>query len=347
MRSDKDMNFPRLPSSDSKPIAMRLNIAVVAGGDSGEYEVSVKSAAVVASHLDPARFEPFVVVIRGNDWYFRDADGAAWPVSRDDFSLLLPGRKVKFDGVFVAIHGTPGEDGKLQGYFDLLGIPYTSCDQASSALTFNKFFCNHFVKSFGVKISGSMVVFKDDVRDESAILSAIPLPFFVKPNRGGSSVGASKVKTADELAPALDKAFREDSQVMIEAFIPGREIACGVIRHRGNLITLPITEIISQNEFFDYEAKYLGKSSEVTPAQIPDAIEEECRSVSLKLYRLLNCRGIVRFDYIINGNGLNFLEVNTIPGFSEQSIIPQQAAVAGIGLRELFSEAMQDALDRR
>jgi D-alanine-D-alanine ligase len=169
----------------------------------------------------------------------------------------------------------------------------------------------------------------------------------VKPNRGGSSVGASKVKTAEELGPSLDKAFREDDQVMLEEFIPGREIACGVIHHRDELITLPITEIISQNEFFDYEAKYLGKSSEITPAQIPEAIAAECRSVSLKLYRLLNCRGIVRFDYIINENGLNFLEVNTIPGFSEQSIIPQQAGVAGIGLRELFTGAMQDALNRR
>lgn len=326
---------------------MRHKIAIVAGGDSGEYEVSVNSAAVVARHLDSRRFEVFIVLIRGQEWMLLGDNGATYTVNRDDFTVSLPGRRLSFDGIFIALHGTPGEDGKLQGYFDLLRLPYTSCDLATSAITFNKYFCNHTVQSFGARISKSMVIHRGLQFSEAEILQRIRLPFFVKPNRGGSSVGASKVKSEAELRPALEKAFREDSQVMLEEFIPGREIACGVIMHGGSLITLPITEIISKNEFFDYEAKYQGKSEEVTPADLDSKVAEECRSLSLKLYRELNCKGIVRFDYILNGEVLYFLEVNTVPGFSEQSIIPQQALAAGVSLCDLFSEAMQLALDSR
>lgn len=323
---------------------MKKKIAIIAGGDSGEYEISIKSAAVVKKHLDGNEFECFLVVIKGKDWHYSNDEGAVFAVNKEDFTVSLPGRMLMFDGVFVAIHGTPGEDGKIQGYFDMLGMPYTSCDQLTSALTFNKFFCNHFVCSFGVNISRSIVLKQGEVIDEAELLDQISLPLFVKPNCGGSSVGTSKVKTREELLPAIIMAFCEDSQVLLEEHIPGRELSCGTIKYHGEIRTLPITEIITKNEFFDYEAKYQGMSEEVTPAQIPGYITNAINETSLMLYKLLNCRGMVRFDYILNGDKLYFLEVNTVPGMSELSIVPQQALKAGISLKELFTETMLDAL---
>lgn len=326
---------------------MKYTIAIIAGGDSGEYEISVLSAGVVRKHLNSEKFESYVILIRGKDWKYISEDGMEFPVNKDDFSITLAGRKISFDGVFVAVHGTPGEDGKIQGYFDMLGIPYTSCDQITSALTFDKFFCNHYVSSFGVNISRSIVIKSHEKIDEDEILTQLSLPIFVKPNRGGSSVGTSKVKMKQELMPAIQVAFAEDSQVILEEHIPGRELSCGTIDFRGEIRTLPITEIISEKEFFDYEAKYEGMSEEVTPANIPGEIAENIRVTSIKLYKLLNCKGMVRFDYILNGDRLFFLEVNTVPGMSELSIVPQQALKAGISLQELFSETMLNALNSR
>lgn len=326
---------------------MKYNIAIIAGGDSGEYEISIKSAGVVKKHLDSTKFECFLIIIRRKDWFYHDNDGAVFAVNKEDFSVSLPGRVLSFDAVFIAIHGTPGEDGKIQGYFDLLGIPYTSCDQATSALTFDKFFCNHYVSSFGVNISRSLVLKKSEKISEDEILKRISLPLFVKPNRGGSSVGISKVKTREELYPAIKLAFHEDSQVLLEEHIPGRELSCGAIKYRGAIRTLPITEIISKKEFFDYEAKYQGMSEEITPADVPDEIARMISDTSVKLYKLLNCKGIVRFDYILNDQELYFLEVNTVPGLSELSIVPQQALKAGISLQDLFSEAVMNALNDR
>jgi D-alanine-D-alanine ligase len=326
---------------------MKRNIAIIAGGDSGEYEISIKSSEVVMKHLDTSRFDVYKVIFRGKEWFYEDDQGNRFPVDREDFTIQLPSGKLSFDGVFIAIHGTPGEDGKVQGYFDMLGLPYTSCDQVTSALTFDKFFCNHFVSSFGINISKSMALKKGEKFSEDDILAKIRIPLFVKPNRGGSSVGTSKVKTREELMPAVEKAFREDSQVILEEHIPGRELSCGTITLRGKVITLPITEIISKKEFFDYEAKYQGMSEEVTPADIPVNIAREVSDTSLKLYKLLNCHGMVRFDYILNGDKLFFLEVNTVPGMSELSIVPQQALKAGISLQELFTETMLNALNIR
>jgi D-alanine-D-alanine ligase len=326
---------------------MRYKIAIIAGGDSGEYEISIKSAAVVKTHLDGALFDSYLVIIRGGDWRYVDDSGTEFLVDKDDFSVDLPTGRVNFNGVFVAVHGTPGEDGKIQGYFDMLGIPYTSCDQVTSALTFDKFFCNHFVSSFGINISKSIVIKKGEEKGVEDILRELSLPLFVKPNRGGSSVGTSKVKIPEALMPAIDLAFKEDSQVILEEHIPGRELSCGTINFRGKVRTLPVTEIISKKEFFDYEAKYLGMSDEVTPAEIPGDIAQLISKTSLKLYSLLNCRGMVRFDYILNGEKLFFLEVNTVPGMSELSIVPQQALKAGISLKELFTETMLNALNNR
>ena len=326
---------------------MKYKIAILAGGDSGEYEISIKSAAVVRHHLDENLFDSYVVIIRGKDWKYVSGNGEEYTIDKDDFSLDLPEGKISFDGIFIAVHGTPGEDGKIQGYFDMLGIPYTSCDQITSAITFDKFFCNHFVSSFGINISRSMVIRKGEKMDEREILEHISLPLFVKPNRGGSSVGTSKVKAREELLPALRMALKEDNQAILEEHIPGRELSCGTINFRGQVMTLPITEIISKKEFFDYEAKYLGMSEEVTPADIPDTIAENISRTSLRLYQLLNCKGMVRFDYILNNEKLFFLEVNTVPGMSELSIVPQQALKAGISLKELFSETMLNALNNR
>jgi D-alanine-D-alanine ligase len=325
----------------------KRNIAIIAGGDSGEYDISIKSAAVVKKHIDTAKFNIYLIVLRGKTWNYQDENGETFPVSKEDFTIDLPGRKVLFDGVFIAIHGTPGEDGKIQGYFDMLGLPYTSCDQFTSALTFDKFFCNHFVRSFGINVSKSMVIKKGEDNLEDELLHELNLPLFVKPDRGGSSVGTSKVKTREELMPAIAKAFQEDSLVMLEEFIPGRELSCGTITYKGEIMTLPVTEIISKNEFFDYEAKYEGMSEEVTPADIPAEVAREIRDTSLQLYGLLNCRGMVRFDYILSGDKIFFLEVNTVPGMSELSIVPQQALKAGISLTDLFTETMLYALNSR
>jgi D-alanine-D-alanine ligase len=326
---------------------VKKKIAVIAGGDSGEYDISIKSAAVVMKNLDQAKFECFLIVIRGRDWFCQDESGHTYAVNKADFTIGLPGGLLKFDGVFVAIHGTPGEDGKIQGYFDLLGLPYSSCDQITSALTFDKFFCNHFVNSFGINISRSLVLKRGEVFNEDELLKYISLPLFVKPNRGGSSVGTSKVKSREDLLPAIELAFREDSQVMLEEYIPGRELTCGTLTYQGEIMTLPITEIISKREFFDYEAKYSGMSEEITPARVTVEESTVINNASKSLYKLLNCRGVVRFDYILKADKLYFLEVNTVPGMSEQSIVPQQALEAGISLLELFTEVMTNALSDR
>jgi len=326
---------------------MKQRIAIIAGGDSGEYEISIKSSAVILNHLDHSIFESYLVIFQGKNWFYKDDNGNEYPVNKGDFTIELPGKKIAFDGIFIAIHGTPGEDGKIQSYFDLLGIPYNTCDQTTSALTFDKFFCNNFIRSFGVNVSKSLIVRKGDYVSEEEILNNISLPYFVKPNRGGSSVGISKVKTKQELSNAIAKALKEDTQVIIEEFIPGREFSCGLIHFKDKIMALPVTEIISKNEFFDYEAKYVKMADEITPADIPSDIARKISDTSIKLYRLLNCQGIVRFDYILNGDKLFFLEVNTVPGMSELSIVPKQALKAGISLKELFSETMFNALKKR
>ena len=327
---------------------MKKNIAIVAGGNSGEYEISIQSGSVVKKNLDTGLYNPYIIVIKGSDWYYLDKDCKRFDVDKNDFSIIIQGEKIIFDCVFIAIHGTPGEDGKLQGYFDLLNIPYTSCDQTTSALTFNKSFCNRIVNSLGVNTAKSILLYKNQKYKTDRIVDEIKLPCFVKPNNGGSSVGITKVDKMEDLHNAIKTAFKEDDEVIVEEFIDGTEITCGIIKSKGKMYVLPITEIVSKKEFFDYDAKYTpGIADEITPARISEKTEKECKTTSVYLYENLNCSGLVRFDYILHDEMLYFLEVNTVPGLTEDSIVPQQAKDMGITITKLFTMAIEDAIDRK
>ena len=323
-----------------------LNIAIISGGDSGEYEVSVKSGRQVEKHLDRSKFKPFLISVKGPDWVYY-LDNREIRVDKNDFSLALPEGKITFDLVFNAIHGTPGEDGKMLGYFDILGIPYSSSDVTTSALTFNKSYCKKVVESCCVNTARSVHLFRNSENPLSLIWENISIPCFVKPNNGGSSVGMSKVNTPDELEPAIEKAFHEDHEILVEEFIKGRELTCGVLRTEGKIVALPVTEIISKKEFFDFEAKYQdGLAQEVVPAEVPESVSDEVKVLSARLYEKLNCKGVVRFDYILRNKDLFFLEVNTVPGLSEQSIVPKMARAHGWSMTELFTRLIDEALIR-
>jgi D-alanine-D-alanine ligase len=321
-----------------------LNVAIVAGGDSGEYGISMKSGKQVEMNMDLGRFHPYLVEVKGKKWNYL-VGSKRFPIDKNDFSLTIGNRKVHFDIVFNAIHGTPGENGKLQGYFDMLGIPYTSSDVTTSALTFNKQYCKDVVASCGIPVARSMHIFKNGSDPVPEILAKLTFPLFVKPNNGGSSVGMSKVNLKQELKPALQLAFQEDNEVLVEEFVKGRELTCGVLRSEGAVVVLPVTEIIPRNEYFDYEAKYKkGMSDEVVPAEISDATSKQCREISTLLYGKLNCKGIVRFDYIFTGKKFYFLEVNTVPGMTAASIVPKMAKAHGWTFTELLTRLLLEPL---
>ncbi len=320
-------------------------IAIAAGGDSSEYEISVKSAEQVSRILSP-RYEVYIILIRGINWYWEDPKGRYHNIDKNDFTLVADDFHIRFDAVFIAIHGTPGENGLLQGYFDILKIPYTSCDAFCSALTFNKQACKLFLKEYGIPMADSILIRKGDHFDPAGVVKKMGMPCFVKPNDSGSSFGVSKVKKKVELLPAIEIAFRESDEVIVETFMQGREVACGIVRVKTKSLILPVTEIISTNEFFDYDAKYNpGKSHEVTPAKMAEKITDEVQKLSMKISELLGCKGIVRVDFIIIGEKPWFLEINTIPGMTEESIIPRQAEAAGIKLEELYSMVVEDLFD--
>jgi D-alanine-D-alanine ligase len=323
---------------------MKKNIAVVSGGDSGEYGISVQSGKVVEKYLDPEKYNIYPITIKGTEWLYECPAHNVYDIDKNDFSIAMIGEKIEFDCVFIAIHGTPGEDGKLQGYFDMMGIPYTTCDHVTSALTFNKHFCKSTVRDFGVLTAKSMFL-TETLKNEAEIKSNLSLPLFVKPNNGGSSVGMSKINTWEELNPAIEKAFAEDDEILVEEFIKGREITCGVFKYKNKITPLPVTEIISKKEWFDFEAKYdPSLADEIVPAQIPEDVFKNCQSTSLKLYQQLNCKGVVRFDYIYNNSGMYFLEVNTVPGLTEASIVPKMVKAEGILLGNFFNTLVEEAL---
>src|SRR5574344_260610 len=322
---------------------MKRTIALVTGGNSGEYEVSLRSGDNIYRLLDKNLFEVYRIFLKGDNFDYIDEQENRIPKDKNDFSLTIHGKKIKFEVVFIAIHGTPGEDGKLQSYFDLLKIPYTGCDALTSALTFNKNYCNRVVKSYGVRIAESVHLIKNQPFEKDDIVKTCGFPCFVKPCNSGSSVGMSKVNALEELKPAIELAFKYDQQILIERFIKGREITCGCLRVKDEVITLPITEIISKKEFFDYEAKYNASlSQEVTPANIPQTIADECARTTTFLYHKLNCKGVVRMDYIFTESGeVYFLEVNTIPGQTNESIVPKQIACKGMDLAQLYTLLLQ------
>lgn len=323
---------------------MKRKIAIVAGGDSSEYEISVESAAQLIEVLDKTRYEGYVVSVRNKVWEVQNINGENIPVDRNDFSFISGGEKNIFDCALIAIHGTPGEDGRLQSYFDLLGIPYTSSGMLTSALTFNKYTCKAYLNNFAIHTAKAILVRKGTKIDTEKIVDELGLPCFVKPNNGGSSFGVTKVKSSKEIEKALEDAFREDDEIIIEEFIKGTEITCGLLKTNDEEIILPLTEIVSKTEFFDYEAKYKGLSDEITPARVSKEVERLTRNTSSLIYDALDCKGIVRIDYILSNGKLFFLEVNTVPGMSKNSIVPQQVRAAGLDLGALFTKVIEEAI---
>ncbi|MCS6978567.1 MAG: D-alanine--D-alanine ligase [Flavobacteriales bacterium] len=324
-------------------------VAVVWGGNTGEYEISRRSALRVMEALKGFPLEPWLVEIRGSHWQVL-GEGLQCALNKDDFSFLHPaeGRKLSFDVVYNIIHGSPGEDGRLQGYLDMIGMPYTGCGFRTSLITMNKYLCKQMLREVPVGLAASVLVRRGFPIDFSKIVDALGLPLFVKPANGGSSLGTHKVKSAEDLEPALEDAFLHDAEVMCETFIPGRELTCGVVGLRDEIHALPVTEIIPHREFFDYAAKYEGASSEVTPAAIAPELTALLQEKARLVYKALHCRGIVRVDFILTKEGIPyFLEVNTVPGFSAQSIVPQQLIAAGLNPGQVIFELISEALQSR
>ena len=321
------------------------NIAIIMGGFSSEYEISLKSGEVVYQFLDKTKYQAFRIHIFKEKWVYVDDSGAEYPIDKNDFSVHVNGIKYIFAVVFNAIHGTPGEDGLLQAYFELLGLPQTSCDYYQAALTFNKRDLLSVLKPYGIKCATSYYLNKGEHIDTDEIVKKVGLPCFVKPNKSGSSFGISKVKTANELPIAIETAYHEDNEIIIESFLDGTEVSVGVINYQGTVTVLPITEIVSDNDFFDYEAKYLGKSQEITPARISPEMTEKIQAVAKRAYEILKMKGFSRSEFIIVNGEPFMLEMNTIPGLTTESLIPQQAKAAGISLEDLFTNAIELAFN--
>ena len=322
---------------------MKRTIAIVCGGDTSEFEVSLRSAQGIYSFIDKERYTLYIVEMRGTDWHVQLPDGTKTPVDRNDFSFRLDGAKVVFDFAYITIHGTPGEDGRLQGYFDMLHIPYSCCGVLAAALTYDKFACNQYLKAFGVRIADSLLLRQGQSVSDEDVIGKIGLPCFIKPSLGGSSFGVTKVKTKEQIQPALEAAFKESDDVMIEAFMDGIELANGCYKTKKNEVVFPITEVVSQNEFFDYNAKYKGEVTEITPARLSPELTSRVQQLTSAIYDILGCKGIVRVDYIITeGEKINMLEINTTPGMTATSFIPQQVRAAGLDIKDVMTDIIED-----
>jgi len=328
---------------------MKKNIALVTGGFSGEAAISYKSAATIDNHLDREKFNVYKIDINPNGWFYESTDGGKSEVNKNDFSIKTVNGAIKFDAVFIGMHGTPGEDGKLQGYFDTLKIPYTSCDAATSAITFNKRYTVAVARMAGIAVANSIHLFRHTPVPAAQVIDQLKLPVFVKPNNGGSSIGMSKVDKTQDLEAAIEKAFKEDNQVLVEEMIQGREFTVGVFKTKGNIIVLPLTEVKANDDkaFFDFEAKYQGKSTETTPAEVEEGVAEKIRAAAKKIYAVFNCRGVVRIDFILEENSKYpyMLEINTIPGQSDASIVPQQVKAMGWSLKEFYTKLVEECFD--
>ena len=327
---------------------MKKTIALVTGGFTGESVISLKSAEVIEKNIDTEKFDVYKIIITREHWYYVDDNAVKHNVDKNDFSLTLKDRVIRFDGVFIGLHGSPGEDGKLQGYFDMIGLPYTSCNALTSAITMNKGYTKAVLNGLsGLYTANSVQLFSNAPDTADELLAKLKLPLFVKPNNGGSSIGMSKVKIAEELPLALEKAFREDTQVLVEEFIAGREFTIGVYKGKEGIKVLPATEIVSSKEFFDYEAKYTpGITEEITPGRMTEEEKSRVEIIVAEAYRKLNCSGVVRIDYILENETDNFyfIEVNTVPGQTEGSLIPQQVRATGRTIQDFYTEIIETAI---
>ena len=320
---------------------MKKNIAVIGGGNSSEYEVSLQSAAHVFAEIDGERYNKYLLILKGRDWHIEE-NGTQYPVDKNDFSFTRNGEKVCFDYAYIIIHGTPGEDGRLQGYFDMLHLPYSGCGVMASALTYNKFVCNQYLKGFGVRIAESLLLRRGQGIADEDVVQKIGLPCFVKPNLGGSSFGVSRVNTPAQIQPAIAKAFAEADEVLVEAFLDGTEVTCGCYKTKQHAVTFPVTEVVSHHEYFDYDAKYCGDSDEITPARIPDELSERVQKLTSAVYDIVGAAGLIRVDYIITeGSKINLIDVNTTPGMTATSFIPQQVRAAGLDISDVMTDIIE------
>jgi D-alanine-D-alanine ligase len=323
------------------------NISVICGGDSSEYVVSVKSGQNVYEAIDRERFIPWLILFKGNDWQVLENGEPMTRVDKSDFSFLIKNEKTTIDFAYITIHGTPGEDGILQGYFDLLGIPYSTGSVSSSALTFNKWHCNNFLRNFGVRMAKTIKLTQGETIDNEEIIKKLGLPVFVKPNEAGSSFGVTKVKQPEELEPAIRHAWEEGKEALIDQFISGTEYTCGLVKTGNNNLVFPVTEVLPKNEFFDFEAKYTpGVTDEITPARLSEKLFIECQYLSSRIYDWCGCSGIVRMDYILHNGRFFFLEVNTTPGMTATSFIPQQIRAMGKTLTEVLTLVIDEKLKK-
>lgn len=322
---------------------MKRTIAIVAGGDSSEYIVSLRSAQGIYSFIDKERYNLYIVMMKGLDWHVQLPDDTTCPIDRNDFSFQLNGEKITFDFAYITIHGTPGENGRLQGYFDMMGIPYSCCGVLAAALTFNKFVCNQYLRGFGVRIAEALSLRQGQTVSDNDVIEKIGLPCFIKPSLGGSSFGVTKVKTREQIQPAIAKAFEEGEEVVIEAFMDGTEITCGCYKTKDKSVVFPITEVVTHNEYFDYDAKYNGQVDEITPARISDELRDRVQMLTSAIYDILGAQGIIRIDYIITeGDKINLLEVNTTPGMTPTSFIPQQVRAAGLNITDVMTDIIEN-----
>ena len=322
------------------------HIAIVAGGDSSEVVVSLKSAQGIKSFIDETKYKTTIVTIIGDEWLAKVSENKSYVIDKNDFSYTVNGEKQKFDFAYITIHGTPGENGILQGYFDLIGLKYSCCGVLAAALSFNKFACNQYLKNFGAKVASSMLVSPGMNVEPKEVVEKLGLPCFIKSNVGGSSFGVTKVKEEAQILPAVERAFAEGGDVIIESFLKGTEITCGMYKTHEKTVVFPITEVVPENEFFDYDAKYNGQVSEITPARISDEMTKKVQEETKKYYDILGCKGIVRIDYIITEDGVpHVLEANTTPGMTPTSFIPQQVRAAGLDIKDVMSDIIENKLN--
>ena len=326
---------------------LKRNIAIVCGGDSSEHDVSLRSAQGLYSFFDKERYNVYIVDVKGMDWHVNLHDGTTAPIDRNDFSFVDNGRLVVFDYAYITIHGTPGENGIMQGYFELIHLPYSTSGVLVEAMTFDKFVLNNYLRSFGVSVAESLLIRKgyEELVSDDEIEERIGMPCFVKPAADGSSFGVTKVKNKDQLAPAIRKAMMESDDVMVESFLEGTEITVGCYKTKQKSVVFPITEVVTHNEFFDYDAKYNGQVDEITPARIPEETAERARQLTSHIYDILHCNGIIRIDYIISKDQkISMLEINTTPGMTATSFIPQQVRAAGLDIKDVLSEIVENQL---